>query len=96
MYAEAIFVAVVVLTAFFGMPEVYSPVLLKRKAQRMRKETGDERFYHPHEAEKIRLNNVIQKYFSRPIRMLVTEPVVASVSQSLMPEYRTIANDVTC
>ncbi|CZT23798.1 related to fluconazole resistance protein [Ramularia collo-cygni] len=80
MYAQAMFVAVMVLTTFFAMPEVYGPVLLKRKAKRVRKETGDERFWHPHEAEKIRLNNVINKYFSRPLRMLVTEPVVASIA----------------
>lgn len=79
-YAEAIFVAVIVLTCFFVMPEVYGPVLLKRKASRLRKETGDDRYWHPHEAEKIRLNNVITKYFSRPVRMLITEPMVSSVS----------------
>lgn len=81
-YAEAIFVAIVVTGAFFAMPEMYSPVILKRKAKRVRKETGDERYWHPHEAERIRPNNVISKYFSRPIRMLVTEPVVTCVSCS--------------
>lgn len=98
MYAEAIFVAVVVLVTFFAMPEVYSPVLLKRKAKRVRKETGDERFWHPHEAEKIRLNNVINKYFSRPLRMLITEPVVTSVSRFI--NYSTlrltIAYQIAC
>lgn len=79
-YAEAIFIAIVVLITFFAMPEVYSPVLLKRKAKRLRKETGDERYWHPHEAERIRPNNVINKYFSRPLRMLFTEPMVAAVS----------------
>ena len=73
-YIEAIWVFVACISSFFFMPELYGPVLLKRKAQRLRKETGDDRYWHPHEAEKININNIVTKHLSRPLKMLVTEP----------------------
>lgn len=65
---------------FFAMPELYGPVLLKRKAQRMRKETGDNRYWHPQEYERMKPSNILTKYFSRPLRMLTTEPMVACIA----------------
>lgn len=50
------------------MPETYPPVLLKRKAEHVRKSTGDERYWHPHEREKINIQNVLVKHLSRPVR----------------------------
>jgi DHA1 family multidrug resistance protein-like MFS transporter len=79
-YVEAIYVGVTVTIAFFALPELYGPVLLKRKAKEMRKSCGDERYWHPHESERVRPNNIITKYFARPLRMLVTEPMVTCVS----------------
>lgn len=65
---------------FFALPELYSPVLLKRKAVRLRKETGDDRYWHPHESEKMKPSNILTKYFSRPLRMLLTEPMVSCIA----------------
>lgn len=79
-YLEAIFAGSMVALTFFFLPELYSPVLLKRKAARLRKETGDQRHWHPHEAERITLNNIFTKYFSRPLRMLFTEPMVTCIA----------------
>jgi len=79
-YVEAIWVFVVVAMAYFFMPELYGPVLLKRKAQRLRKETGDDRYWHPHESEKINLNNILTKHVSRPLKMLMTEPMVTCIA----------------
>lgn len=66
--------------AYFFLPELYSPYLLKLKAQRMRKETGDSRYHHPHENVKIDFKSVVTKHFTRPVRMLVTEPMVACIA----------------
>lgn len=62
------------LIAFFSfavtvtfMPETYTPVLLRQKAKMMRKTTGDDRYWHPHENEKINLHNVVTKHLNRPI-----------------------------
>ncbi|CAK4033850.1 MFS general substrate transporter [Lecanosticta acicola] len=79
-YIEAIFAFFMFAMTFFTLPELYGPVLLKRKAKRLRRETGDPRYWHPHEAERMNPSNIVTKYFSRPIRMLVTEPMVTAVA----------------
>ncbi|KAH9808623.1 putative transporter [Teratosphaeria destructans] len=79
-YVEAIWVATVTLMAFCLMPELYGPVLLKREARRRRRETGDDRWSHPHEAAKIRPSNILTKHVSRPLTMFVTEPMVTSIA----------------
>ncbi|KAF2772010.1 MFS general substrate transporter [Teratosphaeria nubilosa] len=79
-YIEAIWVATVTVTAFFLMPELYGPVLLKQKAQRKRKESGDDRWYHPHEQAKIRPSNILTKHVSRPLKMFLVEPMVTSIA----------------
>jgi len=75
-----IWVFVVMAFSLFFMPELYSPVLLKRKAQRLRKETGDQRYWHPHEEAKISPTNILTKHVSRPLKMLTTEPMVTCIA----------------
>lgn len=79
-YILAIWVFAVAVMGFFCLPEVYAPYLLKKKAQRLRKETGDSRYHHPHEDVKIDIKSVVTKHFSRPIRMLLTEPMVTCIA----------------
>lgn len=67
-YIQAIITFAVVLLTSIALPETYHPVLLKQKARRLRKDTGDERYWHPHEAEKISVDNILTKYISRPVR----------------------------
>lgn len=61
-------------------PETYYPVLLKRKAQRLRKETGDSRHYHPHEQVKLDFQSIVTKHLARPGLMLLVEPMVAAIA----------------
>ncbi|RDH32856.1 major facilitator superfamily domain-containing protein [Aspergillus welwitschiae] len=79
-YIEAIIVFFIFGITFFCLPEVYGPVLLHRKAVRMRKETGNEELYHPHEHIKVDLHSIVTKHFSRPLVMLVTEPMVTVIA----------------
>jgi MFS family permease len=79
-YITAIWVGVVATVAFFCMPELYAPVLLKQKAKRLRKETGDRRYWHPHEDNKLDFNSIVTKHLSRPILMLTTEPMVTCIA----------------
>jgi MFS family permease len=79
-YIEAIWVFVITAISVFALPEMYAPVLLKRKAQRLRKETGNEALYHPQERIKISPKTIITKHFSRPLRMLITEPMVIAIA----------------
>lgn len=69
-YLEAIFVFTIFALALITLPETYAPVVLARKAKRLRKEKQDERYWHPHEKERIDLNNVFSKHSSRPIRLV--------------------------
>ena len=79
-YVQAIWTFLNFAVAFLSLPETYAPVLLKRKAVQMRKETGDQRWWHPHEDTHITMSNVFTQHVSRPIRMLCTEPMVACIA----------------
>ncbi|KAI4849924.1 MFS general substrate transporter [Aureobasidium sp. EXF-8846] len=79
-YILAIWVFTVIVFAFFCLPESYSPVLLKKKAQRLRKETGDSRWHHPHGDVKLDVKTVVTKHLARPIIMLTTEPMVTCIA----------------
>ncbi|OJK04896.1 hypothetical protein ASPACDRAFT_19815 [Aspergillus aculeatus ATCC 16872] len=79
-YIEAIFVFFVFAVTFLCLPEMYGPVLLHKKAVRLRKETGNADLYHPHEHMKIDAHSIVTKHFSRPLVMLVTEPMVTVIA----------------
>ncbi|KAE8150655.1 major facilitator superfamily domain-containing protein [Aspergillus avenaceus] len=79
-YIEAIIVFFVFTVTFFCLPEVYGPVLLHRKAQRLRKETGNQALYHPHERVALDAYSIVTKHFARPLIMLVTEPMVTVIA----------------
>lgn len=63
----------------FCLPELYAPVLLSRKALRIRKVTGNNSVHHPHEDIELDLKSMA-KYLARPLRMLFTEPVVLALA----------------
>lgn len=79
-WIETIFAFSVLTLTFFCFPEVYPPVLLKAKAQKKRKETGDNRYYHPHEELKVDVKSIVTKQLTRPILMLTTEPMVTAIA----------------
>ena len=61
---------------------MYAPVLLARKAARLRKETGNRSYHHPHDEIKthITISSILTQHFARPVRMLLTEPMVACIA----------------
>lgn len=79
-YIQAIWTFTVAAMALLCLPETYGPVLLKRKAQRLRKETGNQAYYHPHEMTKLSPKIILTKHLSRPLRMLFTEPMVTCIA----------------
>ncbi|GMM37714.1 spermine transporter [Saccharomycopsis crataegensis] len=58
------------------VPETYAPVILKKKAQRLRKETGNEKIMTEQEAQGLSLKEVIQNCLLRPLYFVITEPVL--------------------
>ena len=79
-YIEAIVVFASFALTVFCLPETYASVLLKRKAQRLRKETGNPNLYHPHENIKLDFKSIVTKQLSRPILMLCTETMVTCIA----------------
>ncbi|KAF3039344.1 hypothetical protein E8E12_004643 [Didymella heteroderae] len=61
---------------FIFLPETYGPVILKHRAQKLRKETGDESIIAPIELEKTDFNHIVTVILTRPLRMLCFEPLV--------------------
>jgi len=78
-YLTAILVFATFALTLFCLPEMYGPFLLKNKARRLRKETGDPRHHHPHEDIKFDFKSIVTKHFSRPLIMLTTEPMVTVI-----------------
>jgi MFS family permease len=66
--------------SLFFLPEMYRPYLLKLKAAKMRKETGDERYHSPFEQVKLSFKTVLTKHLARPMYMLFTEPICTFVA----------------
>jgi multidrug resistance protein len=59
-----------------GMPETYGPVILKSKAKKMRKETGNPNIIAPSDLEKQDLRQLVVVVLTRPIRMFLFEAIV--------------------
>lgn len=79
-YIEAICTLAIFLITLFCLPETYEPVLLKKRAAQKRIETGDNRYWHPHEDVELDLHSIARKQLIRPLRMLATEPIVTVVA----------------
>jgi MFS family permease len=69
------------------MPESFAPVLLKRRAQKLRKETGNTSIVAALELQKGGAKEMITKTCTRPIRMLIHESIVLFTSLYLSLAY---------
>ncbi|KAJ5594998.1 uncharacterized protein N7459_001206 [Penicillium hispanicum] len=57
------------------IPETYSPVILKRRAAKLRKETGNENIITEQEKKTLTFRDIARTSLIRPITMIMTEPV---------------------
>ncbi|KAF3935000.1 hypothetical protein ABW20_dc0101088 [Dactylellina cionopaga] len=75
----------------FGVPETYSPVLLKKRAERLSKLTGKV-YVSKFEAEsgKVDLKEAYKTAISRPWILLFREPIVAMLSVYMAIVYGTL------
>lgn len=60
------------------LPETYGPILLLRRARRLRRENPKANVLAPHELEKVDLHQLIVRVLTRPIRMLFFELIVSA------------------
>ncbi|CAI7644317.1 unnamed protein product [Penicillium manginii] len=66
----------VILILVGSIPETYAPVILKKRAARMRKETGNPNIITEQEQKKLSLGDIARTNLIRPITMIMTEPVL--------------------
>jgi multidrug resistance protein len=66
----------VVLIVVGLIPETYAPVILKRRASKLRKETGNMNIITEQEKVKLTFRDIIRTSLIRPITMVLTEPVL--------------------
>ncbi|VVT50195.1 uncharacterized protein SAPINGB_P002648 [Magnusiomyces paraingens] len=59
-----------------SVPETYAPVILKRRAKRLRKETGNPNIMTEQEALKLSFKELLETVLVRPMTMMLTEPVL--------------------
>ena len=74
------------LLILFTVPETYSPILLVKKARKLRKTTGDDRFYAPHEKASYSIKGILRRTLFRPVEMMITEASLAQFSIRLFME----------
>ncbi|CAH7667894.1 major facilitator superfamily domain-containing protein [Phakopsora pachyrhizi] len=75
------------LLALFNLPETYAPILLTRRAQKLRKATGNPMLHSLHEKVDFSLMGVLNRTIFRPFEMLATEPILAMVTLYLSIVY---------
>jgi multidrug resistance protein len=68
-------------------PETYGPVILQKRAARLRAETGDQRIKAPMDLEPSSVREIATVVLTRPLRMLVFEPIVSAVCLYLSVAY---------
>lgn len=80
MYISAImgFLSTGLLVLFYE--ETYAPAILVAKAGRLRRQTHDWRIHAKQEEVEVDLHELVANNFSRPVRMLVTEPIVLLIT----------------
>ncbi|KAJ5407443.1 hypothetical protein N7465_008727 [Penicillium sp. CMV-2018d] len=69
------------------MPETYAPVILKRRAQKLRKDTGNSSIVSPLEIQSRNVREMILITISRPFRMIIHEYIVSLSSLYLALAY---------
>src|SRR5690349_8064321 len=77
-WSTSIFQAVMIAVAYLTFHESYAPLILRRRAERLRKETGDSQYKTLEEREyghKSALST-ISRALSRPIRLLLFHPII--------------------
>lgn len=81
-WSTSIFQAFMVLASFFSFPETYGPLLLRRRAAHLRKVMGNPRYYTLSERldGKKSTPKLLSRAVSRPVRLLLTHPIIQLVS----------------
>lgn len=80
VYRVSTIFSFVMLLLCLTMPETYEPNCLKKKAKRLRKETGDDRYRAPIELRNVNIPVLLNDILLKPFRMLFQEPMLVAVT----------------
>ncbi|ORY62601.1 putative efflux pump antibiotic resistance protein [Pseudomassariella vexata] len=77
-WSTSIFQAVMILVSFTTFCETHAPTILQRRAEKLRRETGNQQYYTIHERfdGNKSLAQVIQRALTRPLRLLAFHPII--------------------
>ncbi|KAI0739594.1 MFS general substrate transporter [Daedaleopsis nitida] len=74
-----IFAGVCFVAILFTLPETYAPVILVQRAKKLRKETGDGRYWAPLEHNQMPVRRQIAQVLGRPFAMFIREPMLMAI-----------------
>ncbi|EAU29952.1 hypothetical protein ATEG_09761 [Aspergillus terreus NIH2624] len=80
MYISTIMVFLGFLLVLFFLDETYAPVILVRKAATLRRQTRNWGIHAKQDEVEVELKELLRNNFGRPIKMLITEPILLLVS----------------
>ncbi|KAF4918990.1 putative efflux pump mfs2 [Colletotrichum viniferum] len=77
-WSTSIFQAAMIFVSFFSFPESYAPLILRRRAARLRRETGEPRYHTASERVDAgrSASSVLARALSRPLRLLLFHPII--------------------
>ncbi|KAI0776341.1 MFS general substrate transporter [Trametes elegans] len=75
-----IFAGVCFVFIIFTLPETYAPAILVHRARRLRKETGDDRYWAPLERNKMSFTQRLKHILGRPFIILFREPMLIAIT----------------
>lgn len=79
-YATSIVDGAIQISGLFFLQETYGPSILHKKAEKVRKETGNPEFKTEFEHPERTLLNTLRRSISRPFRLLGTQPIIQCLS----------------
>ncbi|PWN44737.1 putative mfs-multidrug-resistance transporter [Ceraceosorus guamensis] len=83
----AIFSGVCLVITIFTFKETYAPAILKKKAQRIRKETSDDKYKAPLELNPLKPKTLLHDTIAFPFIMLFQEPILIAMGLYLSFVY---------
>ena len=79
LWSTSITAVIVQISGLFFLQETYPPILLKRKADRLRKETGNAKLYTEFESDKT-LGSNLRLAAVRAFSVLATQPIIQVIA----------------
>ncbi|PCH34696.1 MFS general substrate transporter [Wolfiporia cocos MD-104 SS10] len=64
----------------FTLPETFLPILMVKRAKKLRKETGDDRYWAPFERRNIKAGALARQTLARPFIVLAQEPMLIAIT----------------